>query len=723
MNYLKYIIIVLAFCATTSPLTAQVITTIVGPGNKIHRNNDQIDILPTITNANGVAVDDAGNVYVAEYWESSDLLGSIFKFSPFDTLNRHEGTIKRGENFPPPPELISYPHGIAVDRAGNMYVAEYSGHRALKITPKGKVTTVAGNGEQGYTGDNGNATAARLSLLNGIALDGKGNIYIADEFNNVIRKVTPGGIITTFAGTVWQGYRGDGRVANRALLNRPYGVAVDKTGNVYFSDTYNNVIRKVGTDGIINTIAGNGKEGYSGDGGPATDAQLNKPAGITLDDFGNMYVADEGNDVVRKISANGLVSTVAGNGKRGYQGDGEQAIRAELSEPRDVAIDHIGNMYIADFGNHVIRKVTTRRAATPLPKLTIVPEVAMPVAFTLKPSVSTQPIGTLILVFTPKPCAKMPLRSTVEIPVDISPVVSQPSVTIPHIAAVNFVTPDYVSKIHVLSAIAVSPPLRPVIPSPPSATVPAAPALLLVAPTPETKIPLSSAIEISQALPPVIPSPPSAAVPAAPALRLVAPSPVTKMPLSSAIEVSPVLQPFIPAPPSAIVPPAPALHLVTPAPAVKIPLLSAIEVSPALLLVISPPPVSTIPVVTILEPAVTIPLLPATTFPVSVPLPDTSQAEVEIPAVDVPELAIIPPQEPEDKVTVSINSDNIMTIDAESGTYSSFTITSMTGEKIMEQLIKARQVNVDLATLPPGNYYINLKSENETKILRFVKEN
>ncbi len=222
------------------------------------------------------------------------------------------------------------------------------------------ITTFAGSGYQGYSGDNGPARMAQLNRCTGVAFDGAGNVYVADRDNNVVRKINPLGIITTFAGTDTAGYSGDGQGAASARLNRPCAVATDAAGNVYIADEGNNVIRIVNKiSGFINTYAGNNIAGYSGDNGAADSASLNDPQGIAVDGAGNLYIADAGNHVVREVNVAGTISTIAGNGTLGYSGDGGAATDAALSSPSGVAVDPAGNVYIADINNNVVRKVNS----------------------------------------------------------------------------------------------------------------------------------------------------------------------------------------------------------------------------------------------------------------------------------------------------------------------------------------------------------------------------
>jgi sugar lactone lactonase YvrE len=192
-------------------------------------------------------------------------------------------------------------YGVAVDSAGNLHIADTFHYRIRKVTPRGKITTIAGNGKKGYSGDGGKATSARLGPTFGVAADSAGNLYIADSQNHRIRKVTPAGVITTIAGNGIGGYDGDGGPAALAQISWPYGIAVDSSDN-YIADTQNHRIRKVTPDGIITTVAGTGNEGYDGDGGPATSAQLRWPEGIAVDSAGNLYIADTGNNCIRKVA-------------------------------------------------------------------------------------------------------------------------------------------------------------------------------------------------------------------------------------------------------------------------------------------------------------------------------------------------------------------------------------------------------------------------------------
>ncbi len=265
-----------------------------------------------------------------------------------------------GDGGPARSARLSWPFEMVSDPAGNTYVADRSNHRVRKIAPGGTITTVAGTGQPGFSGNGGPATLAWLRQPQGLAMDLAGNLFIADTFNNRVRKVSPSGVITNVAGTGANGSSGDGGPANSATLSLPSGLAFDPAGNLFITDV--DRIRKVTPQGIISTYAGTGLSGYSGDGGPATLAQLAHPLGLAIDAAGNLFIADADNDRIRKVAVDGTITTVAGigvarSGLRGFAGDGGSAVVAMLHYPNGVAVDESGSIYIADTGNRRIRKV------------------------------------------------------------------------------------------------------------------------------------------------------------------------------------------------------------------------------------------------------------------------------------------------------------------------------------------------------------------------------
>ena len=259
---------------------------------------------------------------------------------------------------------LNDPNGVAVDSAGNLYIAEFLSERVRKVGTNGTITTVAGTGVAGFSGDGGPATMASLNGPSRIALDKAGNLYIADSDNYRVRKVSIDGTITTVAGNGTANSSGDGGPATGAAVDSPGDLALDNAGNLFIAsgafsgDGRGNVVRKVTPDGLITTVAGNGTAGYSGDGGPATTAALNAPEGLAIDSAGNLYIADQFNRRIRRVS-NGIITTVAGNGSSGYAGDGGPAISAELSGPAGMSFDAAGNLYFADRDNNRIRVLLT----------------------------------------------------------------------------------------------------------------------------------------------------------------------------------------------------------------------------------------------------------------------------------------------------------------------------------------------------------------------------
>jgi sugar lactone lactonase YvrE len=252
------------------------------------------------------------------------------------------------------------PASVAIDAIGNLFVADSGNSCIRKISTNGIITTVAGNGQAGYSGDGGAATNAKMFWPAGLAVDTNGVIFIADTYNHRIRRVPTNGMISSVAGTGTAGYTSDGGSAVGSQLNYPNGVAVDASGNIFIADTSNNRIRKVNTAGTISTVVNTaGTAGYSGDGGTAASAKINSPCGITVDSAGNLLVVDAANNRIRKVGAGNIITTIAGNGTNGNSGDGGAATNANLSYPQNVAVDKIGNLLVTDFANNEIRKVQT----------------------------------------------------------------------------------------------------------------------------------------------------------------------------------------------------------------------------------------------------------------------------------------------------------------------------------------------------------------------------
>ena len=229
----------------------------------------------------------------------------------------------------------------------------------LRAQSYGTISTFAGTGTAGFSGDSGPAIGAQLNSPGRVEVDSNGNVYISDTANNRVRKVTPNGTITTVAGggALAPSLTGDSGPAVNALLNQPRAIIFDPAGNLYIADSGNNRVRKVGTDGIITTIAGNGTPGNAGDGGLAINAQLNNPNGLALDPVGNLYIADAYNFKVRRVDPSGVITTYAGTGLSGSGGDGGPASGATLRQPYALAEDAAGNLYISDFSGQAIRRI------------------------------------------------------------------------------------------------------------------------------------------------------------------------------------------------------------------------------------------------------------------------------------------------------------------------------------------------------------------------------
>ena len=331
-------------CFSFSNTVAQssgVVSTLAGSGTPGY--TDGTGTSAQFKNPYGVAVDGAGNVYVADRYNHRirkiTTSGVVSTLAGSGTPGNADGTGTSAQFY--------NPTGVAVDGAGNVYVADLSNHRIRKITTSGVVSTLAGS-TSGYT--DGTGTSAKFKNPSGVAVDGAGNVYVADEYNHRIRKITTSGVVSTLAGST-SGYT-DGTGTSAQFYN-PFGVAVDGAGNVYVADQGNHRIRKITTSGVVSTLAGS-TSGYTD--GTGTSAKFAYPFGVAVDGAGNVYVGDYNNQRIRKITASGVVSTLAGNGTYGYT-DGT-GTSAKFKNPTGIAVDGAGNVYVADESNHRIRKIT-----------------------------------------------------------------------------------------------------------------------------------------------------------------------------------------------------------------------------------------------------------------------------------------------------------------------------------------------------------------------------
>ncbi|MCW3121098.1 MAG: hypothetical protein JWQ38_590 [Flavipsychrobacter sp.] len=315
----------------------------------------------------GIAVAPNGDIFIAD--GNNHRVRKITKSSGIITTICGTGTAGfSGDNGPASVATLNFPTWIAVDNKGNVYITDGYNNRIRKIGKDGIIRTVAGNGIAAYNGDNIPAISASLNGAQGICVDVHDNLFIVDGANPRIRKVDPSGIITTYGGTGIAGPGTDNGPATASQLRNIFGICVDNIGNIYVAETNeDSKIRKInGTTGIITTFAGTGVWGFSGDGNEATTAQLKSPFSVGADNLGNIYIADNGNNRIRKVDASGKINTIVGTGTAGFGGDGGSALSAIINRPENVVVDLCGNIFISDFGNKRVRKVTYDPVCDPI---------------------------------------------------------------------------------------------------------------------------------------------------------------------------------------------------------------------------------------------------------------------------------------------------------------------------------------------------------------------
>jgi hypothetical protein len=303
----------------------------------------------------GIFVDALGNIYIAD--TNNRRIRMVNTSGTISTLAGNGSSGFSGDGGPAVNAALADPTGVDMDGSGNIYNADTNNQRIRKVDPSGTITTVAGDGNAGFSGDGGSATDARLNFPTGVSVTSSGTIYFADRENHRVRMVDGSGVITTLAGTGSFGYSGDGGPATSANLAFPAGVSSDAQGNIYIVDRFNYRIRMVDVSGNISTVAGNGSFGFSGDGGAATLASLAFPSGLSVDTAGNLYIADRDNSRIRRVDVSGNISTIAGNGIPGFSGDEGSAAGASLNRPAGVYGDSQGNVYVADTSNRRVRKI------------------------------------------------------------------------------------------------------------------------------------------------------------------------------------------------------------------------------------------------------------------------------------------------------------------------------------------------------------------------------
>lgn len=363
---MKYIFSLSILVALTVTATAQTwrINTVAGNGIQGFSGDGFTATNAALSGPLGVDMDSIGNYYILDYYNRR-----IRKVNTANVISTVAGIGvpgNTGDNSQATNASMS-PRGLVVTKKGDMYIADESYAVIRKVNAiTGVITRYAGNATYGYSGDGGAALGAQMKRPFGMALDAGGNLYVADVSSHTVRKITTSGIISTVAGDDTAGYSGDGGQAHLARLDSPYAVAVDRKGNVYISDHQNNVIRKVDTFNVITTVAGiYNTYGRTGDGGPAVLATLNGPKGIHVDSLGNLYICDGDNHVIRKVDTFGNISTIVGTGAEGFGGDLGLALGANLDNPYDIVVDRQGSLYIADANNQRIRKVYNAALAVP----------------------------------------------------------------------------------------------------------------------------------------------------------------------------------------------------------------------------------------------------------------------------------------------------------------------------------------------------------------------
>jgi sugar lactone lactonase YvrE len=358
-----------------------IISTYVGTGSAGYSGDGGVASSAALDSPQGLCIDTSGNIYISDYLNNR--LRKVMKStSIISTIAGTGASSYNGDNGQAVAASVS-PAGVAVDVSGNIYISDLKNHRIRKILASTNVIiTVAGTGSTGYSGDGGQATAGVIQNPLGINLDSAGNIYFGDGAGyNVVRKVAVStGIISTVAGTASTSgaYNGDNIQATSATLNGPYDVVLDSSGNLYICDRYNNRVRKViVSTGLISTVLGTGSASSTGDGSIASSAAINSPTFSRFDSSGNYYVSECGGNRVRKVinlveaptsiptsypslspHSISVISTFAGTGSASYSGDNGQATSADINCPTGIAIDSSGNVYLNDFGNHRVRKVT-----------------------------------------------------------------------------------------------------------------------------------------------------------------------------------------------------------------------------------------------------------------------------------------------------------------------------------------------------------------------------
>ena len=360
--------------SSSAAATEATISTIAGTGTAGYSGDGGPAVSAQLNEPRGIAVTSDGAYLIAEPYNHV-----VRRVAPGGTISTVAGTGISGfsgDGGPATAARVDFVHGASPTPDGGYLIADTLNNRIRKVLPDGSITTVAGNGGQGYSGDGGPATAAMINVPRGVAALSDGGILIPDTNNHRIRKVSAGGVITTVAGTGVQGFSGDGAQATAARLSIPFSVSPTADGGFLIVDVGNQRIRKVSPNGKIDTVAGTGVGGFSGDGGPATSAAINSPANVQAAPGGGFVIADSQNQRVRFVDANGVISTIAGTGVAGYNGEGGAATASQLNIPKDALLTPGGDVLIADAGNYRLRRIGPPVAPSSIvpPAITGVPE-------------------------------------------------------------------------------------------------------------------------------------------------------------------------------------------------------------------------------------------------------------------------------------------------------------------------------------------------------------
>ena len=357
---MKKILFLYAALLLTFAVRGQIITTIAGTGDSLLGDGGPA-INAGVSGPYCVALDGHGNFYISD--GNHARIRKVDSACTITTIAGNGTEGYNGDSIAATSAMLNRPNGIVVDHLGNVYFSDAGNNRVRKITTAGIITTIAGNGSATYNGDNILADTAAIAAPHFLALDDTGNLYIVEHTGSRIRKVSPSGMINTVAGTGVVGNTGDGGPATAAKIAGPYGIVL-YNGSIIFSDATADVVRKIDASGIITTIAGNPTATAIGDGGPADSARLNAPIGVAVDAAGNLFIADANQHRIRRVDGlTHIISTVAGNGSFGYSGDGGLAANAQLMTPEGLALDTAGNIYIADYDGYRVRFINNATLA------------------------------------------------------------------------------------------------------------------------------------------------------------------------------------------------------------------------------------------------------------------------------------------------------------------------------------------------------------------------